>query len=367
MGMEPAAPAAPVEPAAPVAPVEPPTPAPTPPAPVDGEQPTADQKADEDEWDAALKDFEEEGVFPGLKSTNTDKGDDKNEPAKPGEKPKENEAGADDKTPKDPAEAAKDKTDDGTTDTGDGTDDENEQASPDEAIARRTAREQQDALDVVKTDVRAKMFADQPTKLVAGDGEVLDSAEKVMQYNNPATGEPFTREEATLWLSSAERELSKRVEDINSQVDQIADVNLDLKDQADIVNYGYGELLRAMPDLRAKLWGEYEKSLTKDAKSGIITKAPLSLQNFYEAALEPYAELGRRLETQDVTQTADQKAVADKAIADAEAAKAQRRADRSDIYQGGKVDTQTEESKEWGNAALGAFGEDVLRGAGLIK
>jgi hypothetical protein len=316
-------------------------------APVEPEAPAAPELTEEQqsdaEWDAAADE-----LFPGIKKAQ----EDEDEQAKSGKTAEEIEA---DKVAATKADAGKDPAEAGEAD--DAADsEEDEQAEPDGATARLTAREEAAQLEQVKSEIREKLFPDTPTKLIAGDGTILDSVDKVMQYVNPATGEAYTRDEATLWLAQSERALEKSVADMNEQVNQITETQLDLKDQADVVNYGYGELLRAMPELRAKLWGEYEKSLTRDPKSGIIVKAPMSLQNFYETALEPYAELGRKLDAGDLTPPAP---APDPVVAQrAEAAeKARRRSDRSDIYGPGKVNTATDDEKEWGAAAEAVFGK----------
>lgn len=317
----------------------PPAPDPTPPA---DNQPTEAEKADQAEWDRATED-----LFPALK-----KEDKNDEQPKPPENPKAPEAPSDpQKGDEPPKPGNEEKPKDGESEES-----EDEPVAPADAIARRTARQEQAALDSVKSDIREKMFKDAPTELRAGDGELLDTVDKVMQYTNPATGEPFTREEATLWLSQSERALEKQTAEMNATVERIADVQLDLKDQADVVNYEYGELLVAMPDLQKKLWGEYEKTLTKDPKSGIITNAPVSLQEFYAAALEPYAQLGRQLEQQESDKTVADQQASEAAKQQAEQAKQQRRQDRSDIYGSGKTDTQTEDEKEWAAAAEAVFG-----------
>lgn len=364
-------PAAPVEPVAPVAPTEPLAPkdpvAPVvPDAPVNGTgdegKLTDEEKAEADEWDAATDE-----LFPGLKKSEEDNKDGTTKPEKTTEEKAADEAAAKDKK-SDEAKGAGDAADKGgeakKPDSGDGAEAEEEDggAEPDGATARLTAREEAAQIAAVKTDVQEKMNI--PTEWKDADGDPIKSVADVMKLINPETvgteefpkGRPFTAEEAARTLDDVERQLAINVR----QIDQIAETNLDLKDQADVVNYQYGELLKALPEVRAKLWAEYEKTLTKDAKSGIITKAPTSLQNFYEIALEPYAQLGRQLETQETAKTEETaKAEADRIAADkaaADAKKTQTRQDRSDIYGSGKVDTQTEDDKEWSAAAEAVFG-----------
>lgn len=340
--------AAPVVPETPIIPADP-----------AANQPSAEEKAEADEWDAAT-----DKLFPDLKKTDDKENED--EPTKPAKKPTEDEADKDPKAPTDvspdPSKPAKTAADAAHKD--DGTDgEETEQIEPTAAASRLSAREEQQRLDSLKADIRGQLFADIPTEFRAKSeregmpGELLDSPDKLMQYLNPSTGEQFTRDEATLFLAQAERQVEKNAAYVNAQVEQIADVHADLQDQADVINYQYGELFQAMPELRDRLLGEYRKSLEIDQKSGLILKAPLSLRNFYETALEPYAQLGRQLEAQEAQTVAAAARTQQQTQAEQQQAKQQRRQDRSDIYGPGKVDTQTDDDKEWSAAAEAVFGK----------
>lgn len=340
---EPVASVVPAEPETPIVPEAPAVPA----EPVkEDNKLTEEDKTEADEWDKAADE-----LFPGLKKSEEDKKED--EPAKPKETDEKVEA--DKKTEED--SKLKEDTSKSTEEDDAKQTEEDEQVEPTDASARLTAREQQAEVDAVKSDVREKMFSATPTELRDADGDLIKSIDDVMKLNNPRTGQPFTEEEAGMWLIQAQNTLKENTALVERQVNEIADTNIDLKDQADVVNYQYGELLRAMPELRASLWAQYEKTLAKDTKSGIITKAPVSLQKFYETALEPYAELGRNLESQETIKTEETAKADAKIKAEAEAKKTQVRQDRSDIYGKGKVDTQTDDDKEWSAAAEAVFGK----------
>lgn len=238
---------------------------------------------------------------------------------------------------------------------------EAENGAPDTTAisARVAAREAAQAVEAVKSDIRTKMFAEVPQVLQDADGDPIKSIDDVVKLINPRTKEPFTEEEAASWLLSAQQQFNQNLTQVEKQIDQIAEVQVDLKDQADMLTYEYGELLKEMPELQEQLWTEYEKTLVKDEKSGIIIKAPVSLSNFYKLALKPYVDLAAKLEGDAVAKTEADEAAAAKATADAEAAKRQKRQDRSDIYGGGKTDTQTEDEKEWGAAAKSVFGDQL--------
>lgn len=355
-------PAAPVTPPAPEPPAPPTPPAPEPPAPP---EPTAEEVADQadaDEWDKAT-----EELFPGVKVKKEPK---KDEPAKPPEDLKKDEApkvdpkdqepdagkgagddaGAKDKDAgADGAGADKDKKDDGSE----------EEGAPDTSArdSRVAARESAAEIEAVSTDVREKMFKDEPTELQDKDGDPIKTIDDVMRLVNPRTGEAFTEEEAGQWLLAAQSEFNKNIASTNERIREIAEVNVDLKDEADAVNYRFGELLKSMPDVRAKIWSEFEKTLVKDKDTGIVTKMPVSLESFYTLALEPYVKLADGLEA---TKQADEaNAKKDKEEADAKKAeeeKKKRRADRGDLYGGGKDDLMDDDEKEWAAAATEVFG-----------
>lgn len=303
------------------------------------------EQAEADEWDSAADE-----VFPGLKKVGDEKKDESDESK---EKPTEGQTDEAGEKGNESPEAKGEAGEKG----GEQEEVENESAAPTDAAARLSAREEAAIVENVKTDIREKIFGDVPTAWRDKDGEVIDTVDKVMQYVNQATGEGYTREEATLALAQAEKQIEKGVAEMERQVAEIADTTFNIKDQADVINYNYGELLNAMPDLRASLWAEYEKTLTKDPKSGLITKAPVSLQSFYTAALEPYAQMGRQLESREVAAVENTAKAEAESKAAAEAKKQAARQDRSDIYGKGKTDTATEEDKEWDAAIKTVYGQ----------
>lgn len=340
-------PAAAVEPVAPVAPVEPVAPA----------ADEAAAAAEAAEWDAAADE-----IFPGLKSTQKPKEEDK----KPDEQTDTTTTTTQapettttttvvnpDETPEQKAEREKAEADAAAADD----DEEAQELDSSSRDARTVAREAARQVEAIKLDVRKQMFADVPTVLSDADGDPINGIDDVMRLRNPATGEGFTQEEAGMWLLSAQQNFNKSLENIEQRITSIAETNADIKDQADSVSYRYGALLKEMPDLRDELWAEYEKTLEKDPESGIIIKAPVSLESFYNVALRPYATVAQKAEA-DKTE-ADKVAADAKIAADAKAAeeaKAKRRTDRSDIFGGGKVDEMDDDEKEWADAAEVVFG-----------
>lgn len=334
----------PTDPTPAPAPVEPVAALPEPATPVPAPaEPAAD---DSSEWDDAIN-----NMFPQVVE-----GEKPSEPAKPKEDPEAASAGAPATPPEDPAAdpAAADPS-------AKPAEEEVNAPEPTAALTRLNEREQQAEVEAVRSDIREKMFPDVQTQLVDGTGAPIKTVSDVMTFINPDTGEAFTRDEAAVWLSDAERTLDNNVKTMNATVEQAAQINIAIKDEADIIDFNYGELLKQMPEVRAKLWNQYEKSLERDPKSGIIIGAKLSLKDFYETALEPYAALGRKLESDAAGQAAAEAAsAAAKAEAD-KAAKQQRRADRSDIFTGGKTESADPEDDEWGEAAKAVFGDQLKR------
>lgn len=319
---------------------------------------TAEEQTDFDEWSAAADE-----LFPGLKQSKEDpdeqtqseedkKTDGTDE--KDSEDQKQDagkESGADDKSTE--ADA------DDTGSEADGKDSEEDAVpEPTDAITRLSAREQQQQIDSIKADVRDKLFGEKITELRDLEGNAIKTPEDLMQYNNQATGQPFTREEAREYLADQKQALADKNTRDDAEIDRITDLNLNLRDQVDVIDYQYGELLKAMPELKDQLWSDYLKTVTQDSKSGIITAAPLRLEDFYRRALEPYAEMGRRLESQDTSSTQQQTEQQAKEDADKQSReRQQRREDRSDIYGNGKRDDRSDDDKEWDDAAKAVFGD----------
>lgn len=338
-----------IEPTAPV--VEPVTPV---------VEPTADeaqQAAEDAEWQDAAKE-----LFPGLDKPKTEEKTDGT--AKPETTTQTTAA-----TPENPDDKKPD------AEQGDGNDTQEEDGSnqpsdPEAAAraARAAARQSAQVVDEIKVDIRKQMFADAPTELKDADGDPIKGIDDVMKLRNPRTGVAFTEEEAGMWLLSAQQQFNQQVASTDKQIEQIADVALTIKDEADSVAYEYGEILKAMPELRDEIWADYQETLQKDAKTGIITKAPISLKKFYDRQLKPYVDKALALEDTPAVGAlpaapgtpapAAPPAPTDPAAAKAaaDAAKAAKRADRSDIYTAGKANVTDPEEDEWAAAATEVFG-----------
>lgn len=215
---------------------------------------------------------------------------------------------------------------------------------PDDPEARAYRQRQRQLAEdeaAIKTDIRKQLFSDVQTELTDADGDPIRSIEDVQKLTNPNTGKPFTEEEAGAWLLAAKKHLNERNEEVEKKIDGIAQANLDLRDWSDAVRTKYGEFIKANPGIWQPIWAEYERTLEKDEKSELITRAPVNLERFVDVALAPHIKL---VETTQQQAEQEQK---DKVEKD----KKQVRADRSDIYAGGKSGTPDKDDEEWGQAA----------------
>ena len=305
------------------------------------------------EWDSAASQFAaDKGINPGEPAI---KKEENNEPTKPIQDPE--------KTPETPPNSADSKSAEKQPEAKSGDDadkkpdDESKpvevQDNPAVREARMIQRGAAEERTLIAEDVRKELFGDVKDELTDADGDPIRTVEDAMKLMNPNTGKPLTQDEATIYLFEAQRALEKELATVDKQVEEIAEINLSLKDQGDNIRVKYGDILEAMPDLRDQLWAEFSKTLEKDEKTGIITKAPVSLERFYELALAPHVKYLQKLE-------AEEKEAQEKAEkARQELQKKQVQSDRTDIVSGGKSDTMDPEEREWAEAAKEHYGTTV--------
>jgi hypothetical protein len=333
------APAVPAQPAAPAQPANQPTP----------------EEAEAGDWDNAVDE-----IFPGLRSPNKEAK--KNEPADPNATTETTQAPAQGQDGNEPP-----KPDDKGAEAGeeqDGEENEPDFSSRDSRAAQREIAAQREAMSA---DVRKQVFDSVPKTLVDADGDPIRGIEDVMKLVNPRTGETFTEEEAGMWFLAAQQDFNKNMADLDKRVEQIAEVNLDLKDDADTINYKYGELLKVLPDpenpkklYRDTLWAEYQDTLVRDPNSNVIVQTPMPLRTFYERALAPYAR-----QAAEANQTPAAPAAPAQPAEPAQPAqpatppgptRQQQRSDRSEIFGGQDPNAgQDPEDAEWGSAISTVF------------
>lgn len=326
------------------------------------DEPSAADLAEDAEWDAALDEF-----APGLSKANKEVADEQADTTTTTTTiaPEEPETTTT-TTAVDPSETAEQKVQrelvesEAAAKAKAGDDEAEVEPGEDPSIraTRQTVREAAKQVEALATDIRAKMFADQPTELKDADGDPIKTIADVMKLTNPNTigseeypqGRGFTEEEAGQWLLAAQQQLNQNLAATDKQINQIANVNADMKDQAESINYQYGELLKSMPELRDQIWQQYEKTLVKDPDSDIITAMPVSLEDFYDMALQPYVKLAESLEAQEQAKVEAEKQAA-------EQAKKAKRIDRSEIFGHGDIQDMDDEEKEWSDAATSYYGK----------
>jgi hypothetical protein len=351
-------------------------------APADNTPPAATQ---DDEWLLANEEFKTEHEVPEPEKKQPKK-DDKTDPEKPDpekdKKPVDDEAAkkaqeeadaeAKKKTEEEEAEKAKNETPEQTKARHEKEAAEKKEAEEVAAATNRTpeadssvrdqraaVREMQADLKATKNDVREKMFDDLQTELTDADGDPIRTIEDVMKLMNPNTRKPFTEEEAASYLLQAQAHLDKQIKEAEGKIEEIAEVNLGLKDDADTVRGKYSELFKAfaqspnpqLKNLQKELYAAFQDTLIKDEKSGIIVKAPVSMVRFYDTALAGYVKLAQQLEAQAKAKDKPDEAAKTAATEQKKTERKQDQTDREDITSTGKSDTRDPEDKEWDAAA----------------
>lgn len=280
-----------------------------------------------------------------IKADEKDKGEGTEKPAdgaeKPGEeKPAEGEEkpadGADDK-PKDPAagdkpadgEAAadKEKGDDAEKDSKPLSKEDIRAAMREEQQEREQATEQRQSFSgKVRQDLRGALKLDSSYTTVAlDDGTPINSVEQLTQVINPATEEPYTRDEAATLLLDARKIVDDNIVAYEKRVDELTDINVSFKEEADEVDRLYGDVLKAFPDVAKDLLEAYQKTFKVSADGQYVENVPVSPLAFYGPALRPF-----RNATDQVTQKAAEEKAAEEKIANDAKIKAEQE-DRGDL------------------------------------
>jgi hypothetical protein len=267
------------------------------------------------------------------KADEKDKGE---EPAKPEagaeEKPAEGEKPADDKDKKDD-EKPEDKPADKPAE-GDAAAEKSEEKPGDSAEEnkpltrediRAAMREEQQARDdaanqrstysgAVRDTIREDLKLDSTYTTVAlDDGTPITSVEQLTSVINPSTDEPYTREEAATLLLDARKIVDDNMKAYESRVDELTDLNVSFKEQADEVDHKFGDILKAFPDVAQDLLKAYQKTFTMSADGKYVTNVPIPPMEFYAPVLGKF-----RTATDQVTQKeADEKAATEKVERDA--------------------------------------------------
>lgn len=304
---------------------------------------------DELEWASAADDF----VSDSGANLDEKKKESTDEPAKPEKTPEEIAA--------DEA-AAKAKTGDEEQKPGDdpekktGSDPEKSAEGSEPTVRDRLAEEAElkQTREAITQDVRTKLFSDKPTRLEDADGDPIESIADVMKLQNPATGKPFTAEEAAGWLLRAQDHFEKQSRKDQGEIDKIVEVNVTMKYDLEAIKSEYGELLKHLPNLRQKLSETFAKTLEVGSDGETIVGTKIGMKEFYDVALAPYMKQVKEMEASDAAKSEADKKAADEAAKQAqEQQQKQTRSDRGDVFSTRtKVEDMTDpEEKSWASAA----------------
>lgn len=202
---------------------------------------------------------------------------------------------------------------------------------------RAAMREEQEARDSVASQrstyagqvrdtVRDALKLDSTYTTVAlDDGTPINSVEQLTSVINPTTDEPYTREEAATLLLDARKVVDDNLKAYESRVDELTDLNVGFKEQADEVEQKFGDILKAFPDVAQDLLKAYQKTFTTSEDGKYVTNVPIPPMEFYAPVLGKF-----RIATDQVTQKADEeKAAIEKAEKEAKIKEEQE--DRGDL------------------------------------
>lgn len=247
-----------------------------------------------------------------------DKKDDEKPEDKPADKPAEGDAAAEkpEEKPGDNAEENKPLTREDIRAAM-----REEQQARDDAASQRSTYSGQ-VRDTIKEDLKLDSTY---TTVALDDGTPITSVEQLTSVINPNTDEPYTREEAATLLLDARKVVDDNMKAYESRVDQLTDLNVNFKEQADEVERKFGDILKAFPDVAADLLKAYQKTFATSEDGKYVTNVPIPPMEFYSPVLGKF-----RVATDQVTQRqADEKTATEKAAADAKAKEEQE--DRGDL------------------------------------
>lgn len=178
----------------------------------------------------------------------------------------------------------------------------------------------------VRDDLKEALKLDSTfTQIALEDGTPITSVSQLTQVMNPETDEPYTREEAAQMLLQAQQIVSENVAAYEKRVDELTDININFKEEADRVDELYGDILRSFPDVAKDLLTAYQKTFKTSADGSYVEEVPISPLEFYGPALKPF----RTATDQVLQQQAEAKAAEEKTAKAAEAKEEQE--DRGDL------------------------------------
>lgn len=178
----------------------------------------------------------------------------------------------------------------------------------------------------VREDLKEALALDSTyTKVALEDGTPITSVSQLTQVINPDTEEPYTREEAAQLLLEAQQIVNENIKFYEQRVDELTDLNVNFKEEADRVDELYGDILKALPDVAKELLEAYQKTFKLSDDGSYVESVPVSPLEFYGPALKPFRTAVDQMHQQE----AEAKVAETRAIKEAEIKAEQ--ADRGDI------------------------------------
>lgn len=189
-----------------------------------------------------------------------------------------------------------------------------------------TSNQRQTFAGQVRNDLKEALKLDSTFTTVAlEDGTPITSVSQLTQVINPETDEPYTREEAAQLLLDAKQIVGENLASYEKRVDELTDLNVNFKEEADEVDRRFGSILKAFPE-EAKSWLEAYRKTFKTSEDGTyVENVPISPLEFYEPLVRPFMNAAAQL----TQQQAEQKVAEEKATKAAETKAEQE--DRSDL------------------------------------
>lgn len=262
------------------------------------------------------------------KPDETDKGEEAQEPeAKTEEPAKEKETAEDDK-PEEGGEAPA--TEEATDDKPESDNAEEDNKPLTRADIRQALREEQQERESavtnhqtfagkVRNDLKEALKPDSNyTTIALDDGTPISSVSQLTQVVNPETNEPYTRDEAASLLLDAQRIVNDNMSAYEKQVDELTDLNVSFKEEADRVDELYGDVLKAFPDVAKDLLEAYQKTFKLSSDGSYVENVPVSPLEFYGPALRPFRNAADQLNQQQEQAKAEEAKVAKQAAIKAE-------------------------------------------------
>ena len=154
--------------------------------------------------------------------------------------------------------------------------------------------------------IRNELMNSFKNPFVDADGDVIDGVEGLMGIENPATGEAFTLTEAQAYYSFLKQQERDELQSIDKQAANLANLNVDLKYDAESILDKYANWIEANPDIMDKLDTMYKNTLQFSSDGSVVISQPsIPLVDFYETAILGYieADKSRYQPTQQPTPT----------------------------------------------------------------